>query len=95
MSLATPPVLTDSDLTRGGADQRRLAFNVLDAVDDVRHGLGALRAVRQLAANDAGPDGLVQLQRQDLDALIGMISADLEARCAKARAAADLVAKAV
>jgi hypothetical protein len=92
MSHATP---TDSDDTPpANAEQKRLAFNVVDAVDNLHGGLGALRAVQQLAATDAGPDSLVKLQRSDLAALIGVISSDLEAHCVKARDAAALAATA-
>jgi hypothetical protein len=91
MSHATP---TDSnETTQGATEQKRLAFNVVDAVDNLHAGLGALRAMQQLAAND-GPGGMLQLPRQDLAALLGVISSDLEAHCVKARAAAALAAHA-
>lgn len=75
-------------------DRQRLAFCVVDAVDDLHSRLAALRAVGQLAANDAGPDTLPELRRGDLVTLIGVLSSDLEAYCLRARTAAVLAAKA-
>jgi hypothetical protein len=75
-------------------DKQRLAFGVVDAVDDLQSRLAALRAVGQLAANDSGSDHLPQLRRGDLAMLIGVLGSDLEAHCTKARDAAALAAKA-
>lgn len=74
-------------------DKQRLAFGVVDAVDDLHSRLAALRAVGQLAANDTGAESLPQLRRGDLAMLIGVLGSDLEAHCAKARDAAALAAK--
>lgn len=74
-------------------EKQRLAFGVVDAVDDLHSRLAALRAVGQLAANDSGPENLPQLRRGDLAMLIGVLGSDLEAHCAKARDVAALAAK--
>ncbi|MFI5447574.1 hypothetical protein [Polaromonas sp. UC242_47] len=76
-------------------EQQRRAFRVVDAVDELHNQLGALRAVQQLTTNDkAGSlENLPQLQRGDLATLLSVVSADLEAHCAKAREAATRAAK--
>ncbi|OYZ76081.1 MULTISPECIES: hypothetical protein [unclassified Polaromonas] len=77
-------------------ESQRQAFRVVDAIDELQSQLGALRAIHQLTSNEGrgSEESLPQLQRRDLAMLLSVVSADLEARCAKARAAAAEVAKA-
>lgn len=76
-------------------DAQRRAFAVVDAIDELQTQLGAYRAVEQLTKNDKldREESLAPLQRSDLAMLLGVLNANLEAHCAKAREAAVIAAK--
>lgn len=76
-------------------EQQRRAFRVVDAIDELHSQLGALRALQQLTSKEQrdSPESLGHLRRSDLAMLLSMLSASLEAHCAKAREAAVLCSK--
>ncbi len=74
---------------------QRSAYAVVDAIDELQHQLGAYRALQALAMNNLAdsPESLEQLRRVDLAVLLGVLNANLEAVCARAREAAVSSAK--